>query len=157
MKYLAVIPLVALLSFNPAFAQEFSSMSFSQLQEEITRHPDKTLVINFWATWCRPCVEELPDFEKVNAEFTGKNVEVWLINLDFNSAVEKTVKPFISGRGIKSRVIHITDTDPNEWVDKVDKSWGGNIPATVIYKEGKKVSFHPNQIHYEELVNLISK
>lgn len=157
MKYTVGVLLLALLTLHQAYGQTFSSMPFTQLQEEISKYPDKTLVINFWATWCRPCVEELPDFEKVNTAFADKNVEVWLINLDFNSAVEKTVKPFITGRNIQSRVIHITDTDPNDWVDKVDKSWGGNIPATLIYKAGQKVSFHPNQLHYEELVNLISK
>lgn len=149
--------LVVIFFTGTAFSQQLVSMSFTQFQDEIGKHSDKTLIINFWATWCRPCVEELPAFEKVNAEYASKGVEVWLINLDFNSAVETSVKPFMEKRGIKSRVIHITDTDPNEWVDKVDKNWGGNIPATLIYSMGKRVSFHPNEMSYDELVHLISK
>jgi thiol-disulfide isomerase/thioredoxin len=137
--------------------QSFESMSYTELEKKIASTTDKTLVINFWATWCRPCVEELPDFEKVNEEYADENVAVWLINLDFNSAVETSVKPFMDKRNIKSYVIHITDTDPNDWAEKVDKDWGGNIPITLIYKAGKKVAFHPSQLTYTELVNLISK
>lgn len=146
-----------LLGCKPLMGQSFSSMSFRELQHEIAQHPDKILVINFWATWCKPCVEELPDFEKLNTAYSDKNVEVWLINLDFNSAVEKSVKPFIEKRGLKSRVIHLTDTDPNEWVNLVDENWGGNIPATLIYQFGKRMYFQPNQLDYEKLVELISK
>ena len=137
--------------------QSFESMSYADLEKKIASTTDKTLVVNFWATWCRPCVEELPDFEKVNEEYADKNVAVWLINLDFNSAVETGVKPFMDKRNIKSHVIHITDTDPNDWAGKVDKDWGGNIPITLIYKGGKRVAFHPSQLTYIELVNLISK
>ena len=138
-------------------SQKVESLSYNDLEKKIVSTTDKTLVINFWATWCRPCVEELPDFEKINTEYADKNVEVWLVSLDFNSAVETSVKPFITKRNIKSRVLHITNTDPNDWVEKVDKNWGGNIPATLIYKAGQRISFHPNQLSYEELVHLISK
>lgn len=140
-----------------SYSQQVESIPFVEFEKKIAAVNDKTLVINFWATWCRPCVEELPGFEKINAEYADKNVEVWLISLDFHSAVETTLKPFLKKRNIKSRVIHITDTDPNDWIEKVDKNWGGNIPATLVYKSGKRISFHPNQLSYEELVNLISK
>lgn len=142
---------------NAAQAQTIESMPFSDLQKEIAAHGNKTLVINFWATWCRPCVEELPDFEKFRADHAGGDLEVWLINLDFNSVVETTVKAFVQKRGLQSRIIHLTDTDPNDWIDKVDPAWGGNIPATLIYVNGKRASFHPNPLSYAELVNLTSK
>jgi len=132
------------------------SMPFTGLEKEIAAYGGQTLVINFWATWCRPCVEELPDFEKFRAAYADKGVEVWLINLDFNSAVETTVKEFVRKRGLLSRIIHLTDTDPNEWIDRVDKNWGGNIPATLVYKSGQRLSFHPEQLSYAELVRIIS-
>lgn len=145
------------LSMGILHAQTVESMPFTGLQKEIAANGTKTLVINFWATWCRPCVEELPDFEKFRAEHTGTDTEVWLINLDFNSVVETTVKNFIQKRGLQSRIIHLTDTDPNDWIDKVDPNWGGNIPATLVYIQGKRVSFHPNPLSYEELVKLTAK
>lgn len=158
-KYVLLLSLAILGYTRTVSAQvsAFDSMSFIDLQTEMAKYPQKTLIINFWATWCKPCIEELPYFEQVNQEFKDKNVEVWLVNLDFNSAVEKVVKPFIEKRNIKSRVIHLTDTDPNEWIDKINKDWGGNIPATLIIKNGNPISFHPNQLEYKELVNLITK
>lgn len=155
MRRIAVLLLLGLAAGTRA--QSVESMPFTGLQKEMAAHPDKILVLNFWATWCRPCVEELPDFEKFRADHAGKGLEVWLINLDFNSAVETTVKTFVQKRGLQSRIIHLTDTDPNDWIDKVDPGWGGNIPATIIYKEGKQLSFHPNPLTYDELVKLTSK
>ena len=149
--------MVFLLNTAAAKAQNVESMSFAGLQKEIAAHPEKTLVINFWATWCRPCVEELPDFEKFRAAYADKGVEVWLINLDFNSAVETTVKNFVQKRGLRSRIIHLTDTDPNDWIDQVDKAWGGNIPATLIYRAGKRLAFYPEQLGYDELVTYITQ
>lgn len=141
----------------PLRAQKIESMSFAGLEKEIAAHTEGTVVVNFWATWCRPCVEELPDFEKFRADYADRQAEVWLVNLDFNSAVATTVKNFVQNRELRSRVIHLTDTDPNEWIEKVDKTWGGNIPATLIYRSGRKLSFHPQPLTYEDLVHLISK
>lgn len=152
----SLVALLTLVMVN-GYAQQVESMSFAELEKKIASVTDKTLVINFWATWCRPCIEELPAFEKINAQYADKNVEIWLVSLDFNSAVDGTLKPFIMKRNIKSTVLHINNTDPNDWVEKVDENWGGNIPATLIYQSGKRISFHPNQLSYEELVNLISK
>lgn len=132
-------------------------MPFSGLQKEIAAHTKGDLVLNFWATWCRPCVEELPDFERFRTDYADKNTEVWLINLDFNSVTETTVKTFVEKRGLRSRIIHLTNTDPNDWIDLVSPDWGGNIPATLLFRDGKRLSFHPNPLTYDELVALLSK
>lgn len=145
------------ISMIPLHAQQIESMPFAGLEKEIASRTESTVIINFWATWCRPCVEELPDFEKFRAEYADRQAEVWLVNLDFNSAVAVTVKNFVQTRGLRSRIIHLTDTDPNDWIEKVDKDWGGNIPATLIYRSGKRLSFHPQPLTYEDLVHLISK
>lgn len=136
------------------FAQ-FSSGNYDSLQQRIQSNNDSIYVVNFWATWCAPCVEELPYFEKLNKTHSGEKVKVLLINLDFNSRVETVAKPFVTKKNIQSEVYHITDTDPNLWINRVDSSWSGAIPATVIYHQSKKVFFKEGGMNEEELLNTI--
>lgn len=138
-------------------AQTIKSLAFSEIESEIKHYDGEFLIVNYWATWCRPCVEELPDFEKINDEFGTKGTAVWLINLDFSSAIDKKVKPFIQKHNLKSKLFHIKNTDPNEWINKVDESWGGNIPVTVIYHKGQKIHFWARSTNYEEMHSVLTK
>ncbi len=111
-------------------------------------------VINFWATWCGPCVKELPMFEQVNA--SNPAVKVTLINLDFSDKLDK-VDAFIVRKNMKSDVLLLDEIDYNSWIDKVDKSWEGAIPATLIYNPatGKRV-FTQHELKEGELEKLIA-
>lgn len=131
--------------------------SFADLQSSLLKDNENVIVLNFWATWCKPCVAELPDFEKIYSELKEKNVQVILANLDLHSKTETAVPEFIQKKNIQSTVVHITDQDPNDWVSKVDAQWTGSIPATVIYNRGKKVWFFEGQTDYETLKSIIIK
>jgi thiol-disulfide isomerase/thioredoxin len=130
-------------------------LKFDELKKRVEQKNDTLYILNFWATWCKPCIEELPWFEKVNGEYSVGPVRLILVNLDFNSKVESNVKPFITKRNIKSVVVHISDTDPNEWINKIDERWSGAIPATVLFKNGKSIFFKEGSMTYEELKNVI--
>ena len=100
------------------------------LEEILSRKSTDLQVINFWATWCAPCIKELPYFEALNA--SDRAVDVTLISLDFADEFEKKVIPFVEKRELKSRVVLLDEIDYNAWIDKVDPSWSGAIPATLI-------------------------
>ncbi len=141
-----------------AMSQTVEQMSFAELQKRMHETKDNLVVLNFWATWCKPCVEELPEFEKLNREYSSKKIKVILVNLDFNSQVKKSVEPFAKNKNLKSEIWHITDSDPNTWINKIDSSWSGAIPATVIYDaELRKIFFKEGQMSYEELEKVILK
>ena len=80
-------------------------VDFDEFYSKIDLSSDDTYVINFWATWCSPCVKELPYFESVNKEYANKNVKVILVSLDFPSQIESKLKPYIKKNKIKSNVI----------------------------------------------------
>jgi len=130
--------------------------SYAELEKQIIADTNRITVLNFWATWCKPCVEELPDFEQIHAEYPG-TVRVILANLDFHSKVESLVIPFIEKRNLKPEVIHITDSDPNEWIDLVTTEWSGAIPATIIFYKGKKVWFTGEKTDHTTLQTTITK
>lgn len=123
---------------------------FSGLEHFLNKDDGTTYVVNFWATWCVPCIEELPYFEKLNENYKNKKVKVILVSLDMIRMVESRLLPFVKNKGLKSEVLYLWDPDSNTWIPKVDKSWSGAIPATVIYKGGKR-AFYERSFTYEEL------
>ena len=123
---------------------------FNGLKEFLYKQDDKTYVVNFWATWCIPCVKEMPHFEKLNREYKKENVEVILVSLDFPNQYEKKLKPFLEKNNIKSKVVALNDTDMDSWIPQVSENWSGSIPATLIYNKGNRI-FYEQSFNYEEL------
>ena len=136
-------------------AQSIEMIKFKDLKSRVTLSNDTLYVVNFWATWCKPCIDELPYFEKCNEDFQKYTVKIMLVNLDFNSQVKKNVAPFIKKKKLNAAIFHITDTDANSWINKVDSSWSGAIPATLMYYNGKKKFFKEGSMTEKELVDYI--
>ena len=136
MKYFFALLFLVLFS-NYTEAQNVRMFDkYSALEKEILSDKNTIYVVNFWATWCAPCVKELPHFEKLNSE--NKSVKVVLVSLDFKNQYEMTLLPFLKRKKIQSEVVLLTDKDYNSWLPIVDKDWSGSIPATLIIKDGKK-------------------
>lgn len=124
--------------------------TYSELKPLLEKNDGKTYIVNFWATWCAPCVKELPAFEKLNKEYAAKNVEVILVSLDFPKQVEKRLLPFINKKNLQSKVILLDDVNEDAWIKEIDSAWSGAIPATLIYSsKGRK--FYEQSFDYELL------
>lgn len=115
---------------------------------------DTTYVVNFWATWCKPCVKELPYFEQIGENYKDKQLKVILVSLDFPEHIESKVLPFIAKEKISSKVVLLDDADANTWIPKVDPEWQGSIPATLIFNREKQ-KFFEKQLTLEDLQNTI--
>lgn len=125
---------------------------FDGLESLLNKKDEKTYVVNFWATWCVPCVKELPHFEELNQKYKDEDVEVLLVSLDFPNQYDSKLKPFIQEKKLTSKVVALNDPDMNTWIPKVDEGWSGAIPATVIYNmETRK--FFEKSFTLEELEN----
>lgn len=128
-----------------------NAYDFDGLEHFLTKDNDTTYVVNFWATWCVPCVEELPYFEKLNSEYDKEKVKVLLVSLDMHKMIESRLLPFIKEKNLQSDVVVLRDPDADRWIREIDSAWSGAIPATVIYKGGKR-NFYEKSFTYEELV-----
>ena len=123
---------------------------FEGLRPFLKTNTDKIYIVNFWATWCAPCVKELPYFEAINAAYRNKNVEVLLVSLDFPKKYDSHVKPFIKKHKLKSKVVALNDMDSNTWIPAINPDWSGAIPATLIFNKNKR-QFYEQTFTYEEL------
>lgn len=150
------LTLILIFFSSVAWAQKATVIKFGALQNLITSHDKKVKVINFWATWCAPCVKELPLFEALNAS-RPDGVEVTLINLDFADKIEK-VNSFLARKNMKATVFLLDEIDYNKWIDKVDKSWSGAMPATLIVNSSTgKRRFVERELAKGDLEKLISE
>lgn len=141
-----------------ASAQEVKVIKFDALQEMIYGQNEGISIFNFWATWCKPCLKELPYIEAVRDEYAENDVKIILVSLDDVENLASKLKPFVRKKGLKSRVVLLDETDYNAWIDKVDPSWGGAIPATLIieHSSGKRV-FLEKELQEGELLKHIQQ
>ena len=129
---------------------ELEVYDFEGFKKFLNKKDETVYVVNFWATWCAPCVKELPYFEKLNQEYANKNVKVLLVSLDFPHLYDSKLKPFIVKKKLQSKVIALDDVDMNTWIPQVNESWSGSLPATMIYKNDDS-KFFEQSFTYEAL------
>jgi thiol-disulfide isomerase/thioredoxin len=123
--------LAVLVNGRPVFAQAADLVPLAQLEASIAEERTRIQVINFWATWCAPCLKELPLFEKLNDD--RKDVRVLLVSLDMDlDPNPDKVRNFAARKKLKSEVIILNEKDPNSWINRIEKTWSGAIPATLI-------------------------
>jgi thiol-disulfide isomerase/thioredoxin len=157
MKKLFVIVLVAVFGYGFGQQKNTEITKLDKLQKLISAKSDGILIVNFWATWCAPCVKELPLFEKVNAEAKGVSVALVSMDLDIDPNPEKVYK-FVERKGLKSKVLLLDEKDPNSWIASIDPEWSGALPATIVInqKTGKR-KFVERSMHEGDLEKLIAE
>lgn len=139
-------------------AREIPVLSFPELEELISRENDTLYIYNFWATWCGPCVKELPAFEKITELYRNKKVKLVLVSLDFAEVLKTKVQPFVKKKKLKSEVVLLDPGRGGAWIDKVSTEWSGAIPATLfVYGKGSTRSLHEKQFTFDELNTLVQQ
>jgi len=139
-----------------------TTVTFEQLQTYAAHpqgiHSDKTndtlYVVNFWATWCDPCVKELPAFQQEEKKYANHKVKFIFVSMNAPRELNK-VQNFVDNQKLGPVVLLLNGGNPNDWIDKIDSSWSGSIPATVMYKSGKKVYFREGEFTPESLEKVI--
>lgn len=124
--------------------------TYSELKPLLEMNDGKTYIINFWATWCAPCVKELPAFEKLKSVYATKGIDVLLVSLDFPKQINKRVIPFIVKKNLQSKVVLLDNGKDDSWFKSIDSNWSGAIPATLIYNKNKR-KFYEQSFDFESL------
>ncbi len=158
LKVLLLIAGIFIMLFGKAQQKQVEVLSFSELQKKYQQKNDTTYIVNFWATWCRPCVKELPYFKKIHKKYENEKVKIILVSMDFQSHIENKLIPFIQKRNIKSEVVLVPQKGANEWINKVSERWSGAIPATLIINKNRKIrQFYAKPFKFGELDSIVNK
>jgi thiol-disulfide isomerase/thioredoxin len=138
-------------------AQEIRAYSADDVIHR-TSGKDTVFIINFWATWCAPCVAELPEFNALQQHIEGMPVKILLVSLDFKEDYPYKLAGFVKRKKLLPEVAWLSDTDPNIFIPKIDNSWQGSIPATVIVNTGKQFKqFIEGSITEKQIRRIVDK
>ncbi len=155
---LVFLQILVFICFDFSMAQPISKCSVAELEKLVSTSNDELLVINFWATFCKPCVEELPHFIKAGSSYKEKKVRLILISVDAKEMYPKKIVAFAKRHHLNAELKWLNETDANYFCPAVDSSWSGSIPATLfINKKTGKRSFVESEMSSEELIEKITE
>jgi thiol-disulfide isomerase/thioredoxin len=126
------------------------------LTKLVNERNGKILFLNIWATWCAPCVEEFPDLIKLAQSYPGSDVEVVGISADYPDEVESKILPFIRSHNVPFRIYVAKFDHQEDFINSVNSSWSGALPATLIYDaHGKQRYFSVGAGMFEKFRRVI--
>ena len=158
LQKLILLSAVLLCGSLSAKAQEVKVIKFKELQTLRNNPSDTLYVVNFWATWCKPCIKELPFFESAKNKYKNQPVKVILVSMDSKIDLNSKVLPFVKKRNLRSELYLLDETDANSWIDQLEPKWSGAIPATIFFNNRQQVyHFVEKEFHEPELNELIEK
>ncbi|MBX7127577.1 MAG: TlpA family protein disulfide reductase [Cyclobacteriaceae bacterium] len=129
-------------------------IKLNELQRLITDE-QRPLVVNFWATWCGPCLKEMPVLEQFAASHPDVRLVLVSMDMDLDPNPDK-VSRFVARKNLQSEVIILDERNPQEWVGRVDKRWKGNLPATIVKGADGKKHFVDRMLKEGELEALLA-
>jgi len=154
-----LVSLVLIVFSNTSRAQEVMPLrNIKDVEAVKESNKGKVVLVNFWATWCLPCVEEFPELIKLYKNYKKDNFRIIFISVDVPEDIETKVKPFLKKKGASFKSYYSDFEDVKDLIDYFDKKWGGEIPATYIFdKKGKLTSILDGKKNYNEFETEIKK
>lgn len=141
-----------------AQAQQIKTVTPKWIDEINASKGDTLYVVNFWATWCKPCVEELPYFEQLADSCANKKVKIFLVTTDMRKDIATRVTDFIKAKKLTQQVVFINEVNADKWINKVSEEWSGAIPATLMVKGDIGYRhFKEGELSFEELQLLVNQ
>ncbi|MES2593402.1 MAG: TlpA disulfide reductase family protein [Bacteroidota bacterium] len=148
MKYVLLFITVVIITLS-GHSQSVRVIKITELESRLNADTDTTFIVNLWATWCAPCVKELPDFDSIHAAYADKKVKIILVSLDFKEDLHTKLIPFLASKKIKSEVVLMDELNANYFIPKISNEWSGAIPATLIINKQKKINrFFEKKLDY---------
>lgn len=149
--------LIFLFSIHQFSAQEIKRIKITDLEETI-RTNDGPMIINFWATFCKPCIEELPYFQSLTKKYADKGVQLLLVSLDLEEAFPKKIAAFAGKQKISTPIVWLDEYDADYFCPKVDSSWSGAIPASLfVNPQNGYRRFFEEQLSEKKLERIITE
>jgi thiol-disulfide isomerase/thioredoxin len=138
-------------------AQEIKAVKVTDL-EKIIRESKRPLVVNFWATWCKPCLEEIPYFQQEAIAHRKDSLELIFVSVDYKEEFPKGIAAMAAKRNISSTVVWLNESNADYFCPRIDKNWSGAVPSTLFInnKTGYR-RFREEQVPEDELKKLVSE
>lgn len=143
------------------YSQDIQKWKVTDVEAYIAAAKDEILVINCWATFCKPCVAEIPSFIRVTDKYKEKGVKLLLVSLDLRSYYPEKIKSFASAHKFTAPIVWLDETNADYFCPKFDPKWSGSLPATLFIntKTGKRSFFEEEmtaEAFEKQLLNIMN-
>ena len=137
---------------SASYGQQIKKMTIGDLENYISKS-EKPLVINFWATYCLPCIEEIPHFQStIQVNFKNK-IELILVSLDLPDYYPAKISSVVSKKNFSAPIVWLNEADADYSCPRIDSSWSGAIPATLMVNNKKNYRrFYEQQLTKSEFL-----
>ena len=156
MKYFLCVVSTLLVQVLSLKAQDVQVVKAEDFLDILETPSTKHRLVNFWATWCGPCVAELPHFEEVRKS-NESVLEVIYVSLDMVEKLKSKVKPFIAKKRLGGTLYLLDETDLNDFISAVNKQWTGSIPATILISPNGDSAFKEGSFTMKELDKFVNE
>lgn len=136
---------------------EFTILDVEGVKRLFDEAKGKVVVINFWATWCPPCVEEMPELAKFYKDYADRGVTFLSFSADHPTTIDEAVRPFVQKHKLPFPVYILDIPNPDDLARALDMAdWNGGLPGTFIYdSERKLIHYWVQEITYVDLTAII--
>lgn len=156
MKILILI--FAILCFTNAYSQEILPADKSTLDSIKEANKGKVILFNYWATWCKPCVEEFPDLIELNDKYKNKDFKIVFVSLDFGKDFPDQTRKFLNKMNVDFITYYNNFKSDEDLINYMDKEWEGSIPGTFIFdKEGSLKKTYIGKTKYDDFKKSVDK
>lgn len=132
-----------------------TKIDIPQLNSLVSSNKGKVTIVNFWATWCPPCVKEFPAFVKLYNKYHSKGLNIVAVSMnepdemdDIHDFLKKFKPPFS---------IYLAASTDEKFYHGISKNWMGTIPLTLVFNtDGKEVFYHHKEVNYKGMEKDIS-
>ena len=129
-KYV-ILPAAIFIFTSESFAQNIPSYKIHQL-DSLIENSNNPMIINFWATFCVPCIEEIPYFINKTNEYHDQQVSLLLVSLDLPDYYPAKIASFARKQNFNAPLAWLNETDADLFCPQINESWSGAIPATLF-------------------------
>lgn len=132
------------------------SLSPSEIQDLISQEHGKVVLLNFWATWCLPCLEEFPDIVEVEKRYRHRGVAVISVSADHPDRIDSELRPFLEKHRPDFDVCLMREKDIERVPSSIDPEWTGKLPATFFFdRRGRPSVKRYSRMSREEIVKIL--
>ena len=120
------------------------------LEQLIHQRNGKVLLLNVWATWCKPCIEEFPDLIRLHRTYRDSAVDIVAISVDYPDEVDSKILPFLDSLNVSFKVFVADLQKQEDLINALNPSWSGAVPATFVYDaHGQRTAFLLGKKNFE--------